>query len=78
MTAVLPQVSGEGIGCAESGRGDIWHWLRIDHGQIAAAFPRDPGWGQWPAAERALVGARADDVDLIRTSLGLSASGMDL
>ena len=50
LTIALPQVSGEGIGCAELTRGDVWHWLRIDHGQIAAAFPRDPGWALWPLA----------------------------
>lgn len=78
VVAALPQTSGEGIGCAESSRGDIWHWLRLDHGQIAAVFARDPGWTQWPAAEAALRGAEAEDVDLIRASLALPASGMDL
>ena len=74
----LPPVSGEGIACAESVRGDVWHWLRLDHGQIAAVFPRDPGWALWPLAERVLEHATADDVDLIRASLALPASGMDL
>nr|WP_294577892.1 NADH-quinone oxidoreductase subunit C [uncultured Rhodopila sp.] len=74
----LPQTSGEGIGCAESSRGDIWHWLRIDHGQIAAAFPRDPGWALWPLAESVLKTAMAEDAGIIRTSFALPASGMDL
>ncbi len=78
LTVALPQDSGEGIGWAESVRGDIWHWLRLDHGQIAACFPRDPGWALWPLAEQALAGASAWDVDLIRHSLALPASGMDL
>jgi Ni,Fe-hydrogenase III large subunit len=78
VTVALPPVSGEGIACAESARGDIWHWLRLDHGQIAAAFPRDPGWALWPLAERVLENAAADDADLIRASLALPASGMDL
>jgi Ni,Fe-hydrogenase III large subunit len=78
ITVALPQVSGEGIGCAESARGDVWHWLRLDHGQIAAAFPRDPGWALWPLAENVLQHAVADDIDLIRASLALPASGMDL
>ncbi len=78
VTVALPQVSGEGIGCAESVRGDVWHWLRLDHGQIAAVFPRDPGWALWPLAERVLEGAAAEDIDLIRASLALNASGMDL
>jgi Ni,Fe-hydrogenase III large subunit len=78
LTIALPQVSGEGIGCAESIRGDVWHWLRLDHGQIATAFVRDPGWALWPLAERVLENAAADDADLIRASLALPASGMDL
>jgi Ni,Fe-hydrogenase III large subunit len=78
VSVVLPQVSGEGVGCAESIRGDVWHWLRLDHGQIAAAFPRDPGWVLWPLAERVLENATVDDVDLIRASFALPASGMDL
>lgn len=78
VTVALPQVSGEGIGCAESVRGDVWHWLRLDHGQIAAVFPRDPGWALWPLAERVLENAAAEDIDLIRASLALPASGMDL
>jgi Ni,Fe-hydrogenase III large subunit len=78
VTVALPQVSGEGIACVESVRGDVWHWLRLDHGQIAAAFPRDPGWALWPLVERVLEGAAADDVDLIRASFALPASGMDL
>jgi Ni,Fe-hydrogenase III large subunit len=77
-TVALPQVSGEGIGCAESGRGDVWHWLRLDHGQIAAVFPRDAGWALWPLAEVALRGAPFEDVGLIRASFALSVSGMDL
>jgi Ni,Fe-hydrogenase III large subunit len=78
VSVALPQVSGEGVGCAESIRGDVWHWLRLDHGQIAAAFPRDPGWALWPLAERALQGADAADAFLIRASFALPASGMDL
>jgi Ni,Fe-hydrogenase III large subunit len=71
-------VSGEGFGCAESVRGDVWCWLRLDHGQIASSFPRDPGWALWPLAERVLAGEAMEDVALVRSSLGLPASGMDL
>jgi Ni,Fe-hydrogenase III large subunit len=78
VSVALPQVSGEGISCAESVRGDVWHWLRLDHGQIAAVFPRDPGWALWPLAEHVLPHASAEDVDLIRASLALPASAMDL
>ncbi len=78
MTVTLPQISGEGIACAESIRGDIWHWVRLDHGQIAGWFPRDPGWALWPLAEHVMHGAPADDAALIRTSFALPASAMDL
>ncbi len=77
-SVALPQVSGEGIGCAESARGDVWHWVRLDHGRIVSVFARDPGWALWPLAEAALVGASFDDVALTRASLALSVSGMDL
>jgi len=78
ITVALPQASGEGIGCAESIRGDIWHWLRLDHGQIASVFPRDPGWALWPVAVHAMEHGSADDIDLLRASFALPASGMDL
>ncbi|MDR3538126.1 MAG: hydrogenase expression protein HypE [Acetobacteraceae bacterium] len=77
-SVALPMLSGEGIGCAESARGDVWHWLRLDHGQIAAAFPRDPGWALWPLAEWAMQGAALEDVPAIQRSFGLTASGADL
>ena len=78
LTVALPQDSGEGIGYAESARGAVWHWLRLDHGQIGACFPRDPGWALWPVAESVLINAAAEDAELIRTSFALPASGMDL
>lgn len=78
LTVALPQDSGEGVACAESARGDVWHWVRLDHGQIATSFCRDPGWALWPLAEQVLLGANAADVDLVRASIGLVASGMDL
>lgn len=78
ISAALPPDSGEGIGCAESVRGDVWHWLRLDHGQIAAVFPRDPGWVLWPLAETAIAGRRTEEVDVILHSFGVAASGVDL
>jgi Ni,Fe-hydrogenase III large subunit len=78
FSVALPQISGEGIGCSESARGDVWHWLRLDHGQIASVFPRDPGWAVWPLVEHVLRHASPEDIDLIRASFALPASGMDL
>jgi Ni,Fe-hydrogenase III large subunit len=74
----LPAESGEGIGCAESLRGALWHWLRLDHGQIAAVFPCDSGWALWPLAEAAIAGGPVEDVEMIRLSCSLPASGLDL
>ena len=78
LSAALPAESGEGIGWAPSARGDIWHWLRLDHGQIAAVFPRDPGWDVWPLVETVLPEQEAADAALICASFGLPVSGMDL
>lgn len=78
LSVVLPAESGEGIGCAASARGDVWHWLRLDHGQIAAVFPRDPGWDLWPLVETVLSEQEAGDAALICASFGLPVSGMDL
>ncbi|MEI7711308.1 MAG: hypothetical protein WCI94_07740 [Rhodospirillales bacterium] len=78
LSVALPLHSGEGLGHATSARGDIWHWLRLDHGQIASVFPIDPGWRRWKAAEAALLGAEAGDAELICCLMGLPVSAMDL
>ena len=78
VSVPLPTASGEGIGCAESIRGDVWHWLRLDHGQIAATFPRDAGWALWPLAEIAMAGRSVEEAEVILRSFGLAASAVDL
>ncbi len=78
LSVALPMVSGEGIGCAESARGDVWHWLRLDHGQLAATFARDPGWALWPLQEQALQGESVEDALAIQRSFGVASSGIDL
>ncbi len=77
-SVALPNESGEGIGHAAGPRGEIWHWLRLDHGQIASAFLCDPGWAKWPALEAALAGATLDDVSSMLAAADLSSSGVDL
>jgi Ni,Fe-hydrogenase III large subunit len=74
----LPQATGEGIGWTEGFRGDIWHWLRLDGGQIAAVFMRDPSWLQWPLLEAAMVGSAVADFPLCNRSFNCSHSGVDL
>jgi Ni,Fe-hydrogenase III large subunit len=74
----LPPVGGEGFGRAAGARGDVWHWLRLEGGQIMAAFARDPGWLLWPALEAAAPGTSVADVPLLIASFGVTVSGMDL
>jgi Ni,Fe-hydrogenase III large subunit len=78
VSVPLPSESGEGIGFAESARGDVWHWLRLDHGQIASVFMRDPAWAHWPLLEAAMAGGQTEDLPLIQASFGLTSSGVDL
>jgi len=78
LSVHLPPVGGEGIGWAEGARGDVWHWLRLEGGQIMAGFARDPGWLLWPALEAAAVGATLADLPLLLASFGATVSGMDL
>lgn len=78
LAVTLPMLSGEGIGCAEGFRGDIWHWLRIDNGQIASVFMRDPSWAQWPLLEVAIGGNIIADFPLCNKSFNCSYSGVDL
>ncbi len=78
LSVSMPTGSGEGLAQCRSARGEVWHWVRVDHGQVAAIFPRDPGWALWPLAEAALRGAPVADTALICCSLGLPVSGLDL
>jgi Ni,Fe-hydrogenase III large subunit len=74
----LPMASGEGVGCAEGFRGDIWHWLRLEGGLITAAFMADPSWRQWPLLEAAIQGNIVADFPLCNKSFNCSYSGVDL
>ena len=76
--APLPGGSGEGFGWAEGPHGDIWTWLRLDGGQIAEIFPRDPGWLVLPAMAAAMTGIDVAELAIARASFGLSHAGMDL
>ena len=78
ISLILPVGSGEGVGVVEGAQGDIWHWLRLEGGLIAACFPRDPGWAHFPLLEAALAGGDVADVPLVRANFALSASGVDL
>ena len=75
---VLPGGSGEGVGCVEGFRGDIWAWLQLDNGQVANVFLRDPSWSQWPLLEAAVQGNILADFPLTNKSFNCSYSGVDL
>ncbi|HEX4172083.1 MAG TPA: nickel-dependent hydrogenase large subunit [Acetobacteraceae bacterium] len=74
----LPVSSGEGLGHAVGPTGDVWHWLCLDHGQIASVFMCDPGWAQWARLQTTMAGDLLDHLPHTLASLGLSSSGVDL
>ncbi len=78
VAVALPNAGGEGIGCVESFRGDIWTWVQIDGGHVENAFLRDPSWNQWPLLEAAVRGTIVADFPLINKSFNCSYSGVDL
>jgi Ni,Fe-hydrogenase III large subunit len=77
-SAQLPVTSAEGLGFADGPNGDIWHWMRLDNGQIASVFMRDPGWLYWPLLEVVMARRQIEDLPLVLASFGLSSSGVDL
>ena len=78
VVTTLPLVAGEGIGWAEGPHGDCWAWLRLEGGQIAGAFLRDPAWLHLPLLEDAMHGTDLSDFAIAHASFGLSHAGMDL
>ncbi len=78
VSVPLPMASGEAFGWAESFRGDVWHWLRLDGGSVASVFMRDPSWLQWPLLEAAMEGNIVADFPLCNKSFNCSYSGVDL
>jgi Ni,Fe-hydrogenase III large subunit len=78
VNQALPTTSGEGIGVAESARGDVWHWLRLDAGMIATAFAADASWRLWPLMELAARDGGVADFPIIARSFAGSCSGVDL
>ena len=70
--------SGEGLGLAESFRGDVFAWVRLDGGNVARCHLRDPSWFQWPLLEAAIEGNIVADFPLCNKSFNCSYSGHDL
>jgi Ni,Fe-hydrogenase III large subunit len=70
--------SGEGLGLAESFRGDVLIFVRIENGRVARCHLRDPSWFQWPLLEAAIEGNIVADFPLCNKSFNCSYSGHDL
>jgi Ni,Fe-hydrogenase III large subunit len=69
----------EGLGFAESFRGEILSYVRYDgEGRIAQCHLRDPSWFQWPLLEAAIENNIIADFPLCNKSFNCSYSGHDL
>jgi Ni,Fe-hydrogenase III large subunit len=69
---------GEGLGLAESFRGDVLVWVRLEGHRVARCHLRDPSWLQWPLLEAAIEGNIVADFPLCNKSFNCSYSGHDL
>jgi Ni,Fe-hydrogenase III large subunit len=77
--AIAPESgSGAGLGVAESFRGPVWTWIRLESGAIADIFIADPSTLLWPILEQAALTGILADFPLINKSINGSYSGVDL
>lgn len=77
LALVLPVESGIGLGVAESFRGPVWHWLKIDNGHIQDNFVVDASVPHWALLEQVAPGANLADFSLIERSINPSCAGVD-
>jgi Ni,Fe-hydrogenase III large subunit len=68
----------EGLGIAETFRGDVLVWIRLDGDRVSRCHLRDPSWFQWPLLEAAIEGNIVADFPLCNKSFNCSYSGHDL
>jgi len=78
VAVALEAGDGEGLGLAESFRGDVFAWVRLDGASVARCHLRDPSWFQWPLLEAAIEGNIVADFPLCNKSFNCSYSGHDL
>jgi Ni,Fe-hydrogenase III large subunit len=78
ISAPVPARDGEGVALVEGFRGDIFVWVRLGAGKVAAAWLRDPSWFQWPLLEAAIEGNIVADFPLCNKSFNCSYAGVDL
>jgi Ni,Fe-hydrogenase III large subunit len=69
----------EGAAFAESFRGDVFVWTRIEaDGRVGRCRLRDPSWFQWPLLEAVIENNIVADFPLCNKSFNCSYSGHDL
>ncbi len=78
IAATINEAGGEGLAFAESFRGDVLVWIRIDGGRVSRCHLRDPSWFQWPLLEAAIEGNIVADFPLCNKSFNCSYSWHDL
>jgi Ni,Fe-hydrogenase III large subunit len=71
-------LAGEAMALVEGFRGDVFVWLRLVAGKVAACHARDPSWFQWPLLEVAAEGNIIADFPLCNKSFNCSYAGHDL
>jgi Ni,Fe-hydrogenase III large subunit len=74
----LPGEAGLGLGVAESFRGPVWYWVRVEAGVLADVFIADPSTLHWPLLEYAATTGILADFPLINKSINGSYAGVDL
>lgn len=78
LAVALPTQTGAGLGVAESFRGPVWYWLKIENGHIQAAFVADASTTHWKILEQAACGLNLSDFQVLERSLSPSVAGGDL
>lgn len=80
LAMVLPEALVErrmGLGVAESFRGPVWYWLKIENEQIQEAFMVDASASLWPVLEIIASTSSLAAFPLLERSLNPSCAGVD-
>ncbi len=78
LSVILAKKSGAALGYAESWRGEVLDWVRLENGVIDRAVIRDPSFCNWPLFGELVPGNIVPDFPICNKSLNLSYSGTDL
>lgn len=73
----LPVQTGVGLGVAESFRGPVWYWLKIESGHIQDIAFVDASATHWSLLEKAAINTNLDDFPIIARSINPSVAGVD-